>query len=47
MGAYPGGFPWSAGEQSQVAAGGRPLAVAAEVGREMLKSFGRLEILLK
>ena len=33
-GAYPGGFVGYLGEPSQVAAGGRPLAVAAEVGRE-------------
>jgi hypothetical protein len=34
VGAYPGGFVGYLGEPSQVAAGGRPLAVAAEVGRE-------------
>ena len=33
--AYPGGFVGYLGEPSQVAAGGRPLAVA-EVGRAML-----------
>jgi hypothetical protein len=32
--AYPGGFVGYLGEPSQVAAGGRPLAVAVEVGRE-------------
>lgn len=30
---YPGGFAGYLGEPSQAAAGGRPLAVAAEVGR--------------
>ena len=34
LGAYPGGFVGYLGEPTQVAAGGRPLAVAAEVGRE-------------
>ena len=33
-GAYPGGFVEYLGEPSQVAAEGRPLTVAAEVGRE-------------
>ena len=33
-GAYPGGFAGYHGDTSQAAAGGRPLAVAAEVGRE-------------
>ena len=33
-GAYPGGFAGYLGEPSQAAAGGRPLAVVAEVGRE-------------
>ena len=32
--AYPGGVVGYLGEPSQVAAGGRPLTVAAEVGRE-------------